>query len=105
MTDHKLYEKILDITIALRDVHDLFRPSSAQDIKKLIASKMKAKKKEPKALDQLYILEKMITELRETFVVAKDEYTAERPEKMLMELTETFVTAKDEQTAENHIIE
>ena len=47
----------------------------------------------------------MITELRETFVVAKDEYTAERPEKMLMELTETFVTAKDEQTAENHRIE
>ena len=100
MTDHKLYEKILDITIVLRDVHDLFRPSSAQDIKKLIASKMK-----PKALEQLYLLEKMITELRETFVVAKDEYTAERPEKMLMELTETFVMAKDEQTAENHTIE
>lgn len=101
MTDHKLYEKILDITIALRDVHDLFRPSSAQDIKKLIASKMKAKKKEPKALEQLYLLEKMITELRETFVVAKDEY----PEKMLMELTETFVVAKDENLAQNNTLE
>jgi hypothetical protein len=38
---------------------------------------MKAKKKEPKALEQLYILEKMITELRETFITAKDEQISE----------------------------
>ena len=72
MTD--LYEKILDTLLVLRDVRERFQTYSASDIKALIASKMKAIKREPKALEHLYMLERMITDLRETLVTAKDEY-------------------------------
>ena len=72
MTD--LYDKFFDTLLVLRDVRDRFQTYSASDIKALITSKMKAIKKEPKALEHLYLLEKMITELRETLITAKDEY-------------------------------
>ena len=57
------YYQFLDMKIILRDVQSHFHTYSAQDIKKLIAAKMKSKR-EPKALQQLYELEKAITELR-----------------------------------------
>jgi hypothetical protein len=72
--DYKLYEKILYIFLVLRDTREQFMTYSAQDIKKLIESKMKSKTaKEPKALQQLYRLETMIAELRETMDIAKSE--------------------------------
>jgi hypothetical protein len=70
--DHKLYEKILDTMIVLRDVQDRFRPYSSTDIKSLIASKMRSKR-EPLALQHLYKLEAMISDLRESFLMAKEE--------------------------------
>jgi len=74
LPDHKLYEKIIDIKLVLRDLQDEFKTYSAQDIKKLIAAKLKSIKKEPAALQELYRLEAMITALRQAFIVAKDEY-------------------------------
>jgi len=69
-----LYEKILDIFLVLRDTREQFMTYSAQDIKKLIESKMKSKTtKEPKALQELYRLEAMITELRQAMDLAKSE--------------------------------
>lgn len=70
------YDRILEIIIVLREVRDRFHTYSAKDINALIASKMKAVKKEPIALEHLYMLEKMITDLRESLIRAKDEYTA-----------------------------
>ena len=74
--DHKLYEKIVDILIVLRDTREVFIGYSASDIKKLIAAKMKAVRREPKALEQLYRLEAMITDLRQTLIIAKEEFEA-----------------------------
>jgi len=63
-----LYPQILDILVTLNAVNNRFTPFSAQDIKKLIAAKLKAKKeKEPEHLQHLYKLEAMIRELRESF--------------------------------------
>jgi hypothetical protein len=73
--DHKLYEKILDMMLVLRDLQEGFKTYSANDIKKLIAAKLK-NKREPATLQELYRLEAMITELRQTFVLAKDEYVS-----------------------------
>jgi len=56
--------------ISLRDVHSHFHTYSAQDIKKLIAAKMKSIR-EPKALQQLYELERAIAELRLSLEAAK----------------------------------
>lgn len=79
--DHKLYEKILDMMLVLRDLQEEFKTYSANDIKKLIAAKLK-NKREPAPLQELYRLEAMITELRQTFTVAKDEYLNSRIETM-----------------------
>jgi hypothetical protein len=76
MSDHNLYQKILDTLLVLRDTADHFRIRSAQDIKKLITSKLKALRREPKDLEQLYRLEAMITDLRNTFLLAKEESEA-----------------------------
>lgn len=73
LPDHKLYEKFIDMKLVLRDLQDKLKTYSAQDIKKLIVAKLK-NKREPAALQELYRLEAMITELREAFIVAKDEY-------------------------------
>ena len=63
-----LYSQILDILVTLNAVNTRFTPFSAQDVKKLIAAKLKAKtQKEPADLQQLYKLEAMIRELRESF--------------------------------------
>ena len=70
--DHKLYEKLLDTLLTLRDTADHFRIRSAQDNKKLIASKLNGVR-EPKELQELYKLEAMITHLRKTLIIAKEE--------------------------------
>ena len=72
MTDKELYGKVWDILVTLNAVNNTFTPFSAQDIKGLIAAKLKAKTdKEPKYLEQLYKLEGMIRELRESFAVKR----------------------------------
>ena len=72
MTDKELYGKVWDILVTLNAVNNTFTPFSAQDIKGLIAAKLKAKTdKEPKYLEQLYKLEGMIRELRESFAVER----------------------------------
>ena len=68
-----LYYKIFDSLIALRDVRDQFHTYSANDIKKLISSKLNSKKRGPKDLELLYNLETMIRDIRESFIVAKNE--------------------------------
>ena len=68
MTDKKLYGQVWDILVTLNAVNNTFTPFSAQDIKGLIAAKIKAKtNKDPRHLEQLYKLEGMIRELRESF--------------------------------------
>jgi hypothetical protein len=68
-----LYYKIFDSLIVLRDVRDQFHTYSANDIKKLISSKINSKKRGPKDLELLYNLETMIRDIRESFIVAKNE--------------------------------
>jgi hypothetical protein len=70
--DHKLYEKVLDTLLTLRDTAEHFRIRSAQDIKKLIWSKLNGAR-EPKDLQLLYKLEAMITDLRKSLIIAKEE--------------------------------
>ena len=68
MTEKELYGQIWDILVTLNAVNNTFTPFSAQDIKGLIAAKLKAKtNKDPRHLEQLYKLESMIRELRESF--------------------------------------
>ena len=72
MTDKELYGKVWDILVTLNAVNNTFTPFSAQDIKGLISVKLKAKNtKDSKYLEQLYKLERMIRELRESFDIAK----------------------------------
>ena len=72
MADKELYGQVWDILVTLNAVNDTFTPFSAQDIKRLIAAKLKAKtEKEPRHLEQLYRLEGMIRELRESFAVER----------------------------------
>jgi len=71
MTEKELYGQLWDILVTLNAVNNTFTPFSAQDIKGVIAAKLKAKTdKEPKHLEQLYKLEGMIRELRESFAIA-----------------------------------
>jgi hypothetical protein len=71
MTEKELYGQLWDILVTLNAVNNTFTPFSAQDIKGVIAAKLKAKTdKEPKHLEQLYKLEGMIRELRELFAIA-----------------------------------
>jgi hypothetical protein len=68
MTEKELYGQVWDILVTLNAVINTFTPFSAQDIKGLIAAKLKAKtNKDPRHLEQLYKLESMIRELRESF--------------------------------------
>ena len=69
--DYKLYEKILDIKLTLRDTESLFRVYSAQDIKNLISAKMNNVRREPANLQILYKLGDMINKLREDMDAAK----------------------------------
>jgi hypothetical protein len=68
--EDKLYGEILNMKLLLRDVAYEFKCYSANDIKKLIASKMKGG--QVKALKQLYELEEAIGNLRSSFSEAKD---------------------------------
>jgi len=68
--EDKLYGEILDTMLLLRDVAYEFKCYSANDIKTLISSKMKAKR-EVKALKQLYQLEEAIGKLRFSFIEAR----------------------------------
>jgi hypothetical protein len=60
------YDKLFDILITVRDTREHFKCYSANDLKKLLASKKK------KALDKLYILESMITDLRESLIIENE---------------------------------
>jgi hypothetical protein len=76
MTEKELYGQLWDILVSLNAVNNTFTPFSAQDIKGVIAAKLKAKTdKEPKHLEQLYKLEGMIRELRESFAEVKPSTT------------------------------
>jgi hypothetical protein len=75
MSDHKLYEKLVNTLLELRDTADHFRIRSAQDNTKLIAAKLKGVR-EPRDLQILYRLEAMITDLRKTLIIAKEEAEA-----------------------------
>jgi len=68
--EDKLYDEMFILLLTLRDVAFEFKCYSANDIKKLIASKMKAVR-EVKALKQLYQLEEAIGALRSSFSAAK----------------------------------
>jgi hypothetical protein len=69
--DYKLYEKILDIKLLLRDSESLFRFYSSQDIKNLISAKMNNVRREPADLQSLYKLADMINKLREDMDASK----------------------------------
>ena len=72
MTEKELYGQVWDILVTLNAVNNTFTPFSAQDIKTLITTKLKAKTpKDSKYLEQLYKLEGMIRELRESFNIVK----------------------------------
>jgi hypothetical protein len=66
MDDDKLYGKILDVLLVLRDTAEKFRGYSASDIKKLIAAK-----REPTDLRILYLLADMIDEVRARFELSR----------------------------------
>jgi len=68
-----LYNKIFDTLLVLRDVREQYKTYSANDIKKLILSKLNAKKRGPKDLELLFNLEAMIRDIRESFIIAKNE--------------------------------
>jgi hypothetical protein len=80
--EHKLYEKILDILLVLRETQKRFQPYSANDIKKVIASKMKSVHKDPPDLRELYKLEEMIFNLRTSMELAKSELSTPVKEPM-----------------------
>jgi len=61
------YDKLFDILLKIRDAREHFMTYSANDIKKLLASKRKA------ALRQLYQLESMITDLRESLIIEQSQ--------------------------------
>jgi len=69
------YYKLFDTLLSLRDTAEHFRIRSAQDLKKLIASKLNGVR-EPRDLQLLYKLEAMITDLRKTLIIAKEELEA-----------------------------
>jgi hypothetical protein len=74
MEDPKLYEKVLDLLLILRDTRERFRTYSATDIKSLIASTLK-RKRGPVDLQHLYRLEEMIAELRYAFIEERGKHT------------------------------
>lgn len=61
---HDLYAKFHEVIILLSSINDKCTPFSAQDIKTVIAAKMKNKNKEPQLLQHLYTLETRIADLR-----------------------------------------
>jgi hypothetical protein len=72
----EVYEKLFDTLLVLGYTRDYFRTYSAKDIKALIAAKLKSVR-EPGALQSLYKLETMITELRLLLRDAKEEVKSE----------------------------
>lgn len=76
------YNKILDTIIILGYTQERFQPYSANDIKKLIASKMSSVR-EPKDLRCLYRLESMITDLRLSLEKEKANKIDETPRPVL----------------------
>ena len=68
MTDKELYGQLRDILVTLNAVNSTFTPFSARDINGVVAAKLLAKtNKDSKYLEQLYKLEGMIREMRESF--------------------------------------
>ena len=60
---NRMYDKIFNIMITLRDLREKFQTWSSTDIKNLISAKMKSKR-EPRDLKELYALADMINDLR-----------------------------------------
>ena len=60
---HHLYTMLLDTLVVLKYVSEEFRTYSADDINKLITSKLK-RGRDPQSLKNLYDLEKRIKELQ-----------------------------------------
>jgi hypothetical protein len=79
--EDSLYYKIFDTMLVLKDVSYIFKTYSATNIKNLISSKLKAKKRGPKDLQALYNLEMMIRNIREEFIIAKNEINYKSPDK------------------------
>ena len=77
-SEDKLYGEILDMMLLLRDVAYEFKCYSANDIKKLIRSKLKAVR-EVRVLKQLYQLEEVIGGLRSSFISARAAAAASLP--------------------------
>ena len=71
MTDKELYGQLRDILVTLNAVNSTFTPFSAQDIKGVIAAKLKAKTNKGSNIEQLFKLEGMIRDMRESFDRAK----------------------------------
>lgn len=71
MTDNKIYSKLLDILVVLKDDADHFRTYSAQNLTKIIDASIHNKRKEPEGIQRLYSLEKRITEVRELLAEQK----------------------------------
>ena len=69
--EQDLYAKFLNVILSLESTNQRFTPFSAQDIKAVIAAKMKNKSKEPQLLHHLYILENRIADLRAALEEAK----------------------------------
>jgi hypothetical protein len=65
-----LYDSILTLLVYLRDTRERFLGYSANDIKHLITAKLNGVR-EPKDLQMLYTLERLIGELRQSFNEAK----------------------------------
>ena len=70
-TQQDLYGKFHDVIILLSSINNKCTPCSAQDIKTVIAAKMKNKSKEPQLLQHLYTLENRIADLRTSLEEAK----------------------------------
>jgi hypothetical protein len=68
MSSDDLYSKVFTILLTLRDTRDQFRTYSATDIKTLIKRALEAKTKDPKPMRDLYELETMIRDLRNSLL-------------------------------------
>jgi hypothetical protein len=71
MSTEDLYTKLFNILLVLRDTRDHFRAYSATDIKSLIKRGVESKTKVPKPLKDLYELEKIISDLRNAFLIER----------------------------------
>ena len=72
--NNKIYQQLFNTLLVLRDTSEDLRCRSANDLKKVINSSIKSKRKEPSDIQKLYELEQMITDLRHLLMSAKIQY-------------------------------